>query len=225
MLFLRTSLGAALALLASAASGCDDLPAVVVRYAPEFTPSRAPVAVFGVFQGGRMSASAWQPLSAKLSAALGRAACPVAFGEALQHADLDLYTSIDEDVAENGVTDELLAKLAPKTDAELLVTFSVHGRVEQARTPAVGDDPTLPGHRPGASGGARGHRRSGKALTFAGIEMSASLFSVKLHRSVGRITVRYAGTSVDEAATAFAAKVGEELAGSTCRDWRFTPPS
>jgi hypothetical protein len=149
----------------------------------------------------------------------------VAFSDALRNADLDLYTQLDEDVAENGITDEMLAKIAPRTDAELLVTISVHGKVEQARTPAVGEDPTLPGHRPGAGGGARRQRHGGKTVTFAGIEMSASLFSVKKQQSVGRITVRYAGTNLEEAIGQFAAKVGEELAGSTCRDWRFPPPA
>jgi hypothetical protein len=47
---------------------------------------------------------------------------------------------------------------------------------------------------------------------------------VKLKRAVGRITLLYAGASVDEAVTLFGARLAAELPGATCHDWRWAPP-
>lgn len=217
--------------LAAFATSCDAGPRFVVRYAPEFDQGRHTVAIFGVFQGGRMSAEAWYPLSARVSAAFGKSgACPTAFGDALQRADAELYAKLDEDVAANGVADEIIESVAPKTDADVIVTISAHGRVRRAKAPVIGDDPTaqgrrpdptMPGRRPGAAGGGQHRRARRSAVTWRGLELSASLYSVKLERSVGRITLLYDGTSVDEAATLFASRLREELAGSTCRDWSW----
>jgi hypothetical protein len=218
--------------LAASVSACDAGPQFVVRYAPEFDQGRHTVAIFGVFQGGRMSAEAWYPLSARVSAAFGKSgACPTAFGDALKKADAELYAKLDEDVAANGVAEEILESIAPKTDADVIITLSAHGRVRQAKAPVIGDDPTaqgrrpdptMPGRRPGAAGGGQHRRTRANAVTWNGLELSASLYSVKLKRSVGRISLLYEGTSVDEAVTLFANRLREELGGSTCRDWAWT---
>lgn len=209
-------------------TSCEGGTQFAVRYAPEFTPGRHTVAIFGVFQGGRMSSEAWYPLSARVSGALGRPTCPIVFGDALKRADVELYGKIDEDVAANGVAEEILESVAPKTDAEVIVTLSVHGRVRNARAPVIGDDPTaqgrrpdptMPGRRPGAAGGGQLRRGRPNVVTWNGLELSASLYSVKLKRAVGRITLHYQGSNVDEAVTLFADKLRDELPGSTCRDW------
>jgi hypothetical protein len=216
--------------VASGLVSCEGGPQIAVRYAPEFTPGRQTVAVFGVFQGGRMRPEAWFPLSARVSGAFGRPSCPVAFGDALKRADAELYAKLDEDVAANGVAEEIIETVVPKTDAEVIVTLSVYGRVRNAKTQVTGDDPspqghrrdpTMPGRRTGVAGGGQHHRSRANTVTPNGLEMSASLYSVKLKCAVGRITLHYAGTSVDEAVTLFADKLHEELAGSTCRDWAW----
>lgn len=209
------------ALAASLLVSCGDGTFAQARYAPGFTPGRASVAVLGVFQAGRLNREAWGPISAKLSPALGKPGCEAAFGEKMKQADVELYAQLDQDVAENGVSDEIVARLADKTDAELIVTVSVHGRVERAKSPSIGEDPSMAGHRAGAGGGRRAPRNPRGAWEKTGMELSASLYSVKEKQSVGRISVLYQGHSVEEAIAAFAAKVGSELPGSTCNGWRF----
>lgn len=211
-------------LLVASPLACAETPRIEARYAPEFTPGPTSVAILGAFHAGRLSAESWSPLSARVSGAFGTTSCEVAWSDALKTADPDLHAKIDEEVAENGITDEMLGRLAPKTDAELIVTVSVLGRIERSAAPSAGEDPTLPGRRPGAMGGMRGRSRGrGKVIVWRGIELAASLFSVKLRRGVGRITLRHPGTNMDEAARLFAEKLHAELGGSTCRAWRFAP--
>ncbi|MFT3772056.1 MAG: hypothetical protein QM820_42155 [Minicystis sp.] len=218
--------------LALSTASCEGGTQYAVKYAPEFTPGRSTVAVFGVFQAGRMSPEAWLPLSARVSSTLGRTSCPVGFGDALRKADTDLYEKLDEEVAQNGIADDVIDEVATKTDAEVIMTLSVHGRVQHAKAPSVGDDQSVSGARtapmPGqrsrseAGNARRRHRGGGQTVAWNGLELSASLYSVKLKRSVGRITLYYAGTSVDEAITMFAKKLGEELPGSTCAEWKWS---
>jgi hypothetical protein len=222
MLDPRTQLTLA-ALASSLLVSCGEGTFTQARYAPGFTPGRTTVAVLGVFQAGRLNREAWSPISAKLSPALGTPACEAAFGEKMKQADVELYAQLDQDIAENGVTDEIVARLAGKTDAELILTVSVHGRVERAKSPSIGEDPSMAGHRAGAGGGRRAPRGARGVWEKTGLELSASLYSVKEKQSVGRISVLYQGNSVEEAVAAFAAKVGAELPGSTCNAWRFEP--
>jgi hypothetical protein len=223
MLDQRLKIATIAALASSLLASCGDGTFAQARYAPGFTPKGAKVAIFGVFQAGRLNREAWTPISVKLSPALGKPSCEAGFGEKMKQADVELYAQLDQDVAENGVSDEIVARLAEKTDAELIVTVSVHGRVERAKSPSIGEDPSMAGHRPGAGGGRRAQRNARPVWEKAGMELSASLFSVKEKQSVGRISVLYQGNSVDEAIAAFAAKVGAELPGSACVGWRFEP--
>lgn len=210
--------------LALSAASCADGPHADVRYAPEYTPGPAKIAVLGAFTHGRLSAESWYPLAPRVSSALGRTTCDAAFGDKLKRADPELYEKIDADVTENGITDEMLDRIAPKSGADLIMTITIHGRIDRSMTPAAtSQDPTIPGYRPGAAGGnpGRGRQSRGRVMEWRGIEMSASLFSTKLHRSVGRITLRYPGSNADAAVTAFAAKLGMELQGSKCQDWSW----
>lgn len=217
--------GASIAIiLAAAATSCADGPHVEARYAPEFTPKPGKIAILGAFQGGRMSSDAWIPIGPRIGSALGHTTCEAAFGEKLKRADQELYEKIDAEVAENGITDEMLDRLAPKTDADLIMTVTVLGRSQRAVTPsAASQDPTMPGYRPGAAGGnvARGRSTRGKTMEWRGTEIHASLFSVKLHRSVGKITLRFGGSNFDAGIGVFAAKLGAELPGSTCAAWAW----
>lgn len=220
-------------LLLAATAGCDGA-SFNANYAPGFTPGAAHpgVSILGVFREGRFSQESWGILGAPISASLGQPLCETGFGDKLQRADPELYARIDEDVRANGVTDELLAQLASKTDGELLVTLSVLGRVDLARVAAEGPETPAVGtgarNAPVGGGRTRGRTRGPSAgrVEFNGLELSASLFSVKQRRSVGRLSMRYAGTSLDEALKLFAARLGAELPGSPCRPWSWSerPP-
>jgi hypothetical protein len=52
-------------------------------------------------------------------------------------------------------------------------------------------------------------------------EVSASLFSVRLHRSVAFVGMTYSGSSTDEALKKFADKLRAEMPGSACSGWKW----
>jgi hypothetical protein len=76
----------------------------------------------------------------------------------------------------------------------------------------------------GGPGGSRatGAMRRPRALQDgASFEMSASLFSVSGHKSVGMVAMSYSGPSVDDAVRRMAEKLGAELPGTTCGGWNW----
>ncbi len=53
------------------------------------------------------------------------------------------------------------------------------------------------------------------------LEISASLFSIRLHKQVARLTMSYTGASTEEAIRRFATEVSAMAPGSTCRGWSW----
>src|SRR4051794_37321988 len=153
----RRWLAAAIALALGAAS-CEEGAQFNVKYAPGFAEGRTTISVFGVFREGRMNPETWAQIGGPLSASFGEARCDVAYGEALQRADPELFAALDEEARSNGITDELLARVARDAVGEVIMIVSVHGRaglpapgLEGAEPPPVGNTrPTMRG------GGARG---------------------------------------------------------------------
>jgi len=226
------SLPLGLLLAAAATASCSDDASVTVKYVQGFTPGRASVSVFGVFRDGRMSADSWGPLSVPLSASLGGSEpCEPGFGPKLHQVDDDLYTSIDTDVRDNGITEELLTKLAPKAEGDLILAISIHGSIA-AQTPNEMTQ-TSPGNAPpvphgGLGGGRRGgHRGPPLVAGRHGLELSASLFSIPLHQLVARLSMTYEGAKAEDALRRFATEVGAMMPGATCRGWKWAdkPPA
>jgi hypothetical protein len=215
--------------LAAATASCLDDASVDVKFAQGFTPARATVSVLGVFRDGRMSTEAWGPIGPSLSASLGgQSTCEAAYGDRLQQENQELYASIDADVRANGITDDLLTKLAPRAEGELILTISIHGSTPAATVeteqPAQGSAMPGPMRGGGTAGRARAGQRQGPLRTRVGpkgLELSASLFSVRLHQSVARVRVIYTGASVEEAVQRFVAALGTAVPGSTCRGWSW----
>jgi hypothetical protein len=220
----------ALTLAACAASGaasCAEGASVNVKLAPGFVPGRTTVSVLGVFRDGRMSADSWIPIGPPLSTVLGQEAdlCDAAYGDRLQQERPELYTFLDEDTRSNGITEDMLAKIAPQADGELILTISVHGRIVQATPEHEPPPPPAAAPTRGGGGRGRGQTRPGPARSTApgGLDLSASLYSIHLHKSVARLNMNYTGTSVEEAFHRFAAEVGALVPGSTCSGWHWKP--
>ncbi len=72
----------------------------------------------------------------------------------------------------------------------------------------------------GAVGGAR-HEVAPRGSVPRPLELSASLFSIRLHKQVARLTVSYTGTSTEEAIRRFSTEVAALAPGSTCRGWSW----
>jgi len=206
---------------------CGDDAQFSTRLASDFPPSRHTVSVLGVFKDGQMSAESWEATGGKLSAPFG-STCDTAYGHVVA-TDQALAGAIDDYVRANGPGDELLEQLSPAATGDVIVIFTVAGRVgEKAAGPTAGSiSPGAPSvgngisHSRRGSGAAPVHNDRGmpRATTTAAFEMSALLYSVPQKRSVGVVTLQYDGASVDEAVQRLAARLGATLPGATCAGW------
>jgi hypothetical protein len=193
-----------------------------VKRDPDFDEPRPTVSVVGVFQAGRMNAETWNELRSPVSTVLGR--CDAAYGDDLHNANPTLFTTLEESTRANGVTEELLAQLAPSATGDLLLVLSVRGRVATASVTAADAPPSAPAATPSKRGGGppgqhtRARARPAEVNEFG---MAATVFSVKLRRPVLRLNMGYTGTDVNEAVGAFVEKLGTLLPGSQCRGWKW----
>jgi hypothetical protein len=212
----------------SCAEGSADFHA---RYEPDFTPGKTTISVFGVFHEGRMSRESWLKLGPPLSAALGEKACEPGYDDHLSIDHAELAAGIDESVRDEGITEELLERLAPSAEGEMILVVTINGHTTLSK--GVDDGSALgPGGIPQPGRGARtrggqpprGARGRGAELSEIGI--SGTLFSVPHHRSVARLKMDYSGSNLDDAIAKFVARMSAMVPGSTCKGWRWAsaPP-
>lgn len=197
-----------------------------VRYEPGFAPGPTTISVLGVFHEGRMNRESWIQVGPPLSALLGQRPCEAAFSDELANDNPELYTAFDESVKSEGISEELLTRLAPYAEGSLILVVTLNGHVtiskgiEDGSSRGGGSVPQ-PGRgtqmRNGrAPGGARG-----RGAQLPEITISGTLFSVQSHHPVARLHMVYSGSSSDEAIGKFVSHIGELVPGSTCTGWRW----
>jgi hypothetical protein len=220
---------------ALALAACSGPAEFSTRYAPEFAHAPHTVSLLGVYKDGRMNSDAWEQIGAGLSAPLG-GKCGPGY-DSLVASNQELSGAIDDYARANGIGDELLDQLGPAAQGDLIMVVTIAGRVSQKGqdlpdTNAVAGGPPSTmgskyrgGQNTGAGAGGRGGsgamRRPRALADGAAFEMSASLFSVKDHRSVAMVAMEYSGPSVDDAVAKMATKLGVELPGTTCSGWNW----
>lgn len=204
----------------SCAEGSADFHA---KYEPDFTPAPTTVSVFGVFHEGRMSHEAWEQVGPKLSAALGQKACEVGYGESLASGQPELFAAVDVSVRDEGITEELLERLATSAQGEmiLVVTLNAHTTISRG----IDEGPTPSATMPGSGGRARGVRGPnaprGRGAALDEIGISGTLYSVRRHRAVARLSMAYSGSNLDDAIRKFVNRTGTLVPGSRCLGWRW----
>jgi len=221
-------------------SACSDAAQITTRYAPSYTHAPHTVSLLGVYKDGRMNPDVWEQIGPGMSAPLG-GKCDPGY-DMLVTSNPELSAAIDDYARANGIGDELLDQLGPAAKGDLVMVVTVAGHVTQKGedvpdTSAVsGGAPASMGnkYRGGSMGGGSGMggmgntrgsgamRRPRALADGAAFEMSASLFSIREHRSVGLVSMAYSGPSVDDAVSKLAARLGVELSGSTCASWDWT---
>jgi hypothetical protein len=218
-----------LAALAAASCGDEAVEFDVKSPAPA-AGDRPTISLLGVFRDGRMSPESLPKFAPPLGTTLGASACDPAFGDALAQQSPELYASVDEDTKADGVTEEIIDKLAPAAAGDLILTFSVHGRVGPTTPAPKGSQPQAAApaaSQPMGRGGGRGRGMGSaqasppKALAKNELDISASFFSVHLHHAVGKVSMRYMGPSLEDAVGKFMTKLGTVVPGYTCRGWHF----
>lgn len=206
----------AIAPCAAVAACASDDAQFNVKYAPDYAKAGS-VSVFGIFKDGRMSPEAWDEVGARLM----KKKCDSAYGPDMVANRPTLSDSIDDYARANGITDDLLAELAPlaKGDTILVVTIAGHpAKLLQTEGGAPRAAPIVRG------GGRRMRPTSVGATTVSDgnvFEMSASLYSVLQRRSVALLSMTYYGRDVEVALGRFADRLAEAIPGTPCLGWSW----
>ena len=210
------------------ASACGSQDARTgTKFASDFAPAGHVVSVLGVFKDGQMSADAWTTIAGTVSPSLGASECSAGYTETLQSTNGELLSAIDAYTRNAGPTDGFLAQIAPAAKGDLIVVITFAGQLPAHRpqnTVATNSGPAGVGQAPrvAAGGGRRGAGRKPSDLDSNELDIAATLFSVAQRRSVGQISMRYLGTSIDEAVTQFAAQVADALPQARCEGWDWS---
>lgn len=198
---------------------------VELKYASDFRPGSTTVSVFGTFRNGQMDPEFGALLAPAINTAFGPGRCEVAYGSELSRRDPELYAALGEQAKAEGVSDELLEKVAPMSQGELLLVVSVHGVAAPRSFGGVELDPTRMGPQASSRGAPRSRvppagslRRIGSA---GGLVITASFYAVRFHRAVARMSMTYEGPSAEDAATHFATELAKVVPGSTCKGFRW----
>jgi hypothetical protein len=202
---------------------------VRVKYAPGLQRAGRHISVFGIERDGLMSLSGWAALGPYASAPFSEEPCDVAYSEATSNAVPELASALQSYVRENGVTDALLAQIAPAAKGDMIMVLTVAGHPL-----AAVEDPSGASYQrslpPSMSGGdhrsnTRSKQRTNEDSSNAdSLELSASFFSIREHRAVGLATMRYSGANTDQALTQFTTRLEHEFPGSTCSGWDWSVP-
>ena len=202
-------------------SACFPDTGFSVNYAPEFSKGGSNISVFGVFTDGQMSPRAWEYLRRRLSAPFNEDSCVAVYGDELVTSAPALSAAVDEYARTSGVTDDLLDQFAPMAKGDTIMLITVAGRPPQAiDEPSSDSQATSKGSVRRKGQGSQDPMHKKKEPTDQNVfEVSASFFSIRLHRSVALVDMTYSGSRTDEAVKGFAAKLETELRGSTCSGW------
>jgi hypothetical protein len=217
-------------IVAFAATACAD-NAFSVQYAPEYRRGPNSVSFFGVFQDGRVNGDSWDQFGTRFTRSFAGAPCEVLYSENFTAQNADLSGAIDSYARSEGVTDELLEKIAPMAKGDLIGIISISGHPPQP----LGDAGTgMPPQQTSRNYGGGGGKRGGGMGNMGGgggnsyvetptdhnvFEIAATLYSVKAKQSVGVVAMAYTGRSVEDALAKFTEKFQLETAGSRCAGW------
>ena len=231
-----------LLIVALACIGCGDGDTqIVVKYASDYARPTTNISVFGVFENGRLSPESWKEIGPLLSSSFGQGTCENAWSDGFLGANPALASSIDDYTKDEGVTDVLLEQLAPMAKGGSVVTFTVLGRRLTKGSDKGGKSPASVSAIPmRMGGGGRGMGGVGRGMRGGGgrrqssttadqdsapgrsdYEITASLFSIRLHHSVALVSMSYSGSDLDTALAEFATKLRSSMPDVTCAGWNL----
>jgi hypothetical protein len=214
-------------LLVVAAFACDERAIFTTKVASDLASTKHTASVLGVFRDGRMSMGGWDVVAPYLEPVLGSGSshCDVGY-DALVSSNTSLASAIDEYARADGPTDDLLAQIAPAAQGDLVLVLTFAGKLPEPREAGVADaafirtDKTHSGVGRGGAG-SFGVHESETPADLNQLEISASLYSVALGRSVALVGMQYTGTDIDDALSRFAAKLRQSLPALKCAGWNW----
>jgi hypothetical protein len=177
-----------------------------------------PISVFGVFRDGRMSSKGWDDFAPRLGV-LGLEPCGAVYDADLVTNDSALVSAIDDYTRNYGITDSLLTAFGPSAKADLILVIVVSGAIPSKHASSESEPPrAVPGpmyRSPRASYAPRAAPRR----DLGALEISASLFSTRLHATVAAVALRYTGRSENEAIAKIDAKLKDVFPQGSCAGW------
>ena len=191
-----------------------------VKYAADFSPASMSVSVFGVLHDGLMTEDADRVLGRPIFRSLHQDSCEIAFDGRLGRSNPDLFALLDKQARDDGITDDLVEKVASYAKGDFVLAFQMFGRPPGHSGKVRETKPVLLAHggdmpSPSVYPNSSAHKHAG---TF---DVSAAFFSVRLHRTVAAVTMEYSGGSIADAMIKFSDKLAATFPAAACAGWNL----
>jgi hypothetical protein len=212
--------------LAVAACGAD----VTAYRSATYAPRDLTLSVLGVFRNGRMDSGAWNEWSQTIAAATGDASCSAAFDDRMEKAAPALFSELDESTRQDGITDEILDRMAPSARGGAILVIEAFGRgppkkagTEEAQPQQAPASSPAPMGRRGGRGGRRGATPTSapRESPREELEISIGVYSVHDHQVTASVQMHADAGSSTDALHELSAKLGETLHGARCAGWTW----
>jgi hypothetical protein len=95
---------------------------------PHFHEARRTISVVSVYREGRFSPDSFEQIEPQITLALGRG-CVQGYNDHLRDADPALYDEIDQQARQDGVSDEVIARVAPAALGDTLMVVQFFGPI------------------------------------------------------------------------------------------------
>lgn len=196
---------------------------------PQFRESRLPdldrrpmhVSIVGLYQDGLLRADGWSDFGATLTQGLGTAGCEAFYSKSLDEGRPSLASSIDHVTRVVGVTDELLAALAPAAKGDTVLLLSIGAHPERSVT-AVAAPRQIVGGNGRLRNAPRDEPRS--FVVEGSVDLSATFFSVATKKPVAELAMTLPGDDVDAAMRRFGAELARRFPAAKCAGWTADAP-
>ncbi len=204
----------------------DRTTTFAVNYAPGYVAQPVKVSVLGVYREGRLDVDGVRALGPELTqTAFHTDSCALAFDQEMRHAKPAVFGALDDATRTDGITEPLLAALAPAAEGDAIFFITMAGEVRSV--PDGGGDRSVPsasnsgmGRRPNRGGVGRGSvNQYREPRDTNALDLTATLYSVKEKKVVAQLAMTYTGTSEVEAQTQFRIKLAQTFPNTTCTGW------
>jgi hypothetical protein len=197
-----------------------------VQSAPGWARENHQISVFGVKRDGLMMRDGWQALGPEMTAPFEANQCEVAYSDQAFSNMPELMSSLDDYIRVNGVTDALLAQLAPAAQGDAILLVQISGSPQHSGDSGPPSASAMGGRgRVGLQGGAfgGGAQQIGPAPSDSGggFQVYAVFVSVADKRSVAEIRMSYGGKRIDDALQQFNERAALEFPGTKCGGWNW----
>ena len=172
-----------------------------------------------------MSSEAWEEIGPALLGSVGK--CAPGYGETLEREDPLLYSRIDTDAKDNGISSDMLKQVAARAQGEMILAMNVYGQPRSER--ATNKKKPLADAQPASIRGRGG--RGGQSLRPTepaddrALDVELQLYSVQAKDVIARVQMRYTGSSSEEAMQKLAEKLRTMVANPSWTGWKWADPT